>query len=49
MVPLGVDAASYELAKRWLEDGELPPPQQVRTEEFLAAVDYKFPSRRNNR
>ena len=42
-IPLGVDAASYELTKRWLEDGELPPPQQIRTEEFLAALDYEFP------
>lgn len=41
-VPLCIDAASYELAKRWLEDRELPPPDQVRTEEFLAAVDYEF-------
>lgn len=43
LVPLGVDPASYELTRRHLEDGELPPPKDIRTEEFLAAVDYGFP------
>ena len=43
LVPLGVDASSYELTRRYLEDGGLPPPDVVRTEEFLAAVDYGFP------
>jgi Ca-activated chloride channel family protein len=44
VVPLGIDSASYELTRRWLEDGELPPPNWVRTEDFLAgAVDYEFP------
>ncbi len=43
VVPLGVDSSSYGLTKRWLEDGDLPPPNLVRTEEFLAAVDYEFP------
>ena len=43
LVPLGVDASSYELTRRYLEDGRLPPPEVVRTEEFLAAVDYGFP------
>jgi len=42
-IPLGIDTASYELTRRWLEDGMLPPPDQLRTEEFLAAVDYDFP------
>ena len=44
LVPLGVDASSYELTRRYLEDGRLPPPDVVRTEEFLAAVDYGFPA-----
>jgi Ca-activated chloride channel family protein len=43
LVPLDVDAASYQLTHRYLEDGRLPPPDAVRTEEFLAAVDYEFP------
>lgn len=47
-VPLGVDSSSYELTRRYLEEGQLPPPNVVRTEEFLAAVDYGFtrPKRR---
>ncbi len=44
VVPLGVDGASYELTSRYLEEKELPPPELVRTEDFLAAaVDYGFP------
>ncbi len=43
VVPLGVDGQSYELTKRYLENKILPPPELVRTEEFLAAVDYGFP------
>ena len=43
LVPMSVDTSSYELAQRYLEDGELPPPDLVRTDEFLAAVDYEYP------
>ncbi|MGA2619499.1 MAG: von Willebrand factor type A domain-containing protein [Thermoguttaceae bacterium] len=43
LVPLGIDAASYELARRYVEEGWRPPPDLVRTEEFLAAVDYDYP------
>jgi Mg-chelatase subunit ChlD len=42
-VPMGIDAASFELTRRFLEDGQLPPSELLRTEEFLAAVDYEFP------
>jgi Ca-activated chloride channel family protein len=42
-VPLGVTTSSFELARRYVADGEQPPPQTIRTEEFLAAVDYRFP------
>jgi Ca-activated chloride channel family protein len=42
-VPLGIGSASYDLARRYVADGELPPPETVRVEEFLAAVDYGFP------
>ena len=42
-VPLAVDAASWELTRRYLEDGELPSPEAIRAEDFLAAVDYRFP------
>jgi Ca-activated chloride channel family protein len=41
-VPLLSDTSSYELTRRYLEDRQLPPPEQVRTEEFLAAMDYGF-------
>ena len=43
VVPLNVDTSSYELTRRYLEDGKLPPRGWLRTEEFLAAVDYGFP------
>jgi hypothetical protein len=43
-VPLDVDRASYELTRRYLEDGHLPAPEAIRTEEFLAAVEYGFPA-----
>ncbi|MBN1911219.1 MAG: von Willebrand factor type A domain-containing protein [Pirellulales bacterium] len=43
VVPLDVDTASYELTWRYLEDGQLPPPERIRTEEFLAAIDYDLP------
>jgi Ca-activated chloride channel family protein len=43
VVPLVSSMASYELAQRYLDDGELPPATALRTEEFLAAIDYQFP------
>jgi Ca-activated chloride channel family protein len=43
VVPLGADSSSFELTRRYVEDGELPPPDVVRTEEFLAAVPCEFP------
>ena len=43
VVPLVSSTASYELAQRYLDDGELPPATALRTEEFLAAIDYQFP------
>jgi len=46
VVPLGITPASYELTRRYLEDGELPPAELIRTEEFLAAADYEFPAPR---
>jgi Ca-activated chloride channel family protein len=42
-VPLAVEPSSYELARRYLERNEWPPTDRIRTEEFLAAVDYNFP------
>lgn len=43
MVPLRGDTSSYALTQRYLEDDELPAAKDVRTEEFLAAIDYRFP------
>jgi len=42
--PLGVNTSSFDLTRRYLDDGMLPAPEVVRTEEFLAAVDYDFPA-----
>jgi Ca-activated chloride channel family protein len=43
VTPLVSGVASFELWRGYLEDGELLPPSKVRTEEFLAAIDYSFP------
>lgn len=43
VVPLDVDSASYELMRRHLQHDGLPKPEDVRIEEFLAAVDYGLP------
>ena len=42
-VPLATDPSSYELARRYMERNEWPPADRIRTEDFLAAVDYGFP------
>jgi len=44
LVPLDVHPASFNLTQRYLEDGDLPPAKDIRTEEFLAAIDYDFPA-----
>jgi hypothetical protein len=46
-MPLAVEPLSYELTRRYLERNELPPEKRVRTEEFLAAVDYNFARPKN--
>jgi Ca-activated chloride channel family protein len=42
-VPIWTDTSSYELAGRMTERGQLPPPSQIHTEDFLAAMDFRFP------
>ena len=42
-VPLAVSPASFELARAYLSRGMLPPRDAIRTEEFLAAIDYGYP------
>ncbi|HSR99276.1 MAG TPA: von Willebrand factor type A domain-containing protein, partial [Kofleriaceae bacterium] len=39
-----VDTASYTIARRKLNEGELPPPAAVRVEEFVNYFHYEFPS-----
>ena len=42
IVPFTHDTSGYELARTYLAAGEWPPVEQMRTEEFLAAVDYGY-------
>ena len=37
---LDVDTGSYSVARRYLTDGNLPPPASIRVEEFLNSFDY---------
>jgi len=37
-----VDTASYDYARRSLEDGELPPADQIRPEEFVNSFDPEY-------
>jgi Ca-activated chloride channel family protein len=41
---LDVDTASYTVARRYLEDGNLPDPDSVRVEEFVNFFDYGDPA-----
>ncbi len=38
---LDVDTGSYTIARSYLNRGALPPPESVRVEEFLNALDFK--------
>ncbi len=37
-----VDTASYSLARRYLKQGSLPPPESVRVEEFVNYFKYRY-------
>lgn len=39
---LDVDTGSYSLARRWLDDGLMPPPEAVRVEEFVNYFDQGY-------
>lgn len=39
---LDVDTGSYTVARRWLAEGAVPPPQAVRVEEFINWFDYDY-------
>ena len=42
-VPLDVDAGSYDAARQAAREGLLPPPQTIRVEEFVAALNFQSP------
>jgi len=39
---LDVDTGSYTVTRRWLDEGQLPPREAVRVEEFVNAFDYDY-------
>ena len=39
---MDVDTGSYSVARRYLTDGYLPPPDAVRVEEFVNTFDYRY-------
>ncbi len=41
---LDVDTASYNIARRYIHDGFLPPKYTVRMEEFVNNFDYNYPA-----
>ncbi len=45
---LDVDNASYNVAKRYIQQGSLPPFQSVRVEEFVNSFKQGFPSPRTS-
>ncbi|MBI4751500.1 MAG: von Willebrand factor type A domain-containing protein [Acidobacteria bacterium] len=40
---IDVDTASYTIARRKLNEGQLPPPESVRVEEFINYFSYNYP------
>jgi len=40
---IDVDAASYSNTRRFIQDGQLPPRDAVRVEEFINYFDYDYP------
>jgi len=45
---IDVDTGSYTNARRFLQQGILPPPASVRVEEFLNYFDYDYPEQSEN-
>ena len=39
---MDADSASYSIMRRYLQDGNLPPTEAVRVEEFINAFDYDY-------
>ncbi len=44
---LDVDTGSYTIARKWVDEGQLPPRESVRPEEFINAFDYDYDTPRN--
>ena len=44
---LDVDTGSYSVARRWIEEGTLPPRESVRPEEYVNAFDYDYDTPRS--
>jgi hypothetical protein len=42
-VPLTSATTSWDSLRRELQRNRLPPPEEVRVEHFLAALDYRLP------
>ena len=40
---MDVDTASYTVARRYLTDGNMPPPEAIRVEEFINYFDMRYP------
>jgi Ca-activated chloride channel family protein len=43
-IPLSPGAASFDRTQERLREGSWPAPAEVRVEDFLAALDYRFPA-----
>jgi len=39
---LDVDTGSYSIARRWIAEGQVPPVDSVRPEEYVNAFDYDY-------
>jgi Ca-activated chloride channel family protein len=39
---LDVDTASYSIARRWVDEGVVPPPESVRVEEYVNSFRYDY-------
>jgi Ca-activated chloride channel family protein len=44
---LDVDTGSYTVMRRWLDEGQLPPIDSVRPEEYINAFDYGYDAPRS--
>ncbi len=44
---LDVDTGSYTIARKWVDEGQLPPRESVRPEEFINAFAYNYDAPRN--